>query len=103
HARACSSSLPLYLHDALPILALKAMVIDGRSEPIDNIDETTTVFLSEFTNPVIAALALTALLAAIMSSASSFITIGAAAVVRDRSEEHTSELQSRFDLVCRLL
>src|SRR5438067_10615609 len=23
--------------------------------------------------------------------------------VRDRSEEHTSELQSRFDLVCRLL
>src|SRR5699024_12660726 len=23
--------------------------------------------------------------------------------IRDRSEEHTSELQSRFDLVCRLL
>src|SRR5690349_23937019 len=28
---------------------------------------------------------------------------GAAAVVVDRSEEHTSELQSRRDLVCRLL
>src|SRR5699024_12445153 len=29
---------------------------------------------------------------------------GRSAVVRDlRSEEHTSELQSRFDLVCRLL
>src|SRR5207249_1857334 len=26
-----------------------------------------------------------------------------AALTRDRSEEHTSELQSRFDLVCRLL
>src|SRR5699024_11959801 len=26
-----------------------------------------------------------------------------AIVLRDRSEEHTSELQSRFDLVCRLL
>src|SRR5699024_11386457 len=25
------------------------------------------------------------------------------AVLRERSEEHTSELQSRFDLVCRLL
>src|SRR5699024_11357088 len=25
------------------------------------------------------------------------------ATLRDRSEEHTSELQSRFDLVCRLL
>src|SRR5699024_11282188 len=24
-------------------------------------------------------------------------------IVQDRSEEHTSELQSRFDLVCRLL
>src|SRR5699024_11472805 len=29
--------------------------------------------------------------------------IVAAAVAFDRSEEHTSELQSRFDLVCRLL
>lgn len=64
-------------------LAMKAMVIDGRAEAPTNIDETTTVFLSQFTSPVIAALALTALLAAIMSSASSFITIGAAAVVRD--------------------
>src|SRR5438874_5611577 len=29
--------------------------------------------------------------------------IGACAALRDRSEEHTSELQSRRDLVCRLL
>src|SRR5699024_11814389 len=29
--------------------------------------------------------------------------LDAAAVRKDRSEEHTSELQSRFDLVCRLL
>lgn len=64
-------------------LAMKAMVIDGAADPIANIDETTTTFLSQFTNPIVAALALTALLAAIMSSASSFITIGAAAVVRD--------------------
>src|SRR5699024_12008067 len=28
---------------------------------------------------------------------------GAAAIILSRSEEHTSELQSRFDLVCRLL
>src|SRR5207249_9626170 len=28
---------------------------------------------------------------------------GPAAICRGRSEEHTSELQSRFDLVCRLL
>src|SRR5438067_8296126 len=29
--------------------------------------------------------------------------LGAPARTRERSEEHTSELQSRFDLVCRLL
>src|SRR5207249_7690632 len=30
-------------------------------------------------------------------------TLLAKAIARERSEEHTSELQSRFDLVCRLL
>src|SRR2546421_7055802 len=30
-------------------------------------------------------------------------TIGAPRTLQDRSEEHTSELQSRSDLVCRLL
>lgn len=64
-------------------LALKAMVITGASSEPDTIDNATTHFLSNFTNPVVAGLALTALLAAIMSSASSFITIGAASVVRD--------------------
>lgn len=64
-------------------MALKAMVIDGRADAPVPIDNTTTDFLSNFTSPVVAGLALTALLAAIMSSASSFITIGAAAVVRD--------------------
>src|SRR5207249_11038409 len=36
------------------------------------------------------------------SIASSWVRIVSGATVR-RSEEHTSELQSRFDLVCRLL
>src|SRR5699024_11314825 len=31
------------------------------------------------------------------------VGIGEMAVISSRSEEHTSELQSRFDLVCRLL
>src|SRR5437868_12983150 len=34
---------------------------------------------------------------------SQIITARAWAIPRRRSEEHTSELQSRFDLVCRLL
>lgn len=64
-------------------LALKSMVIEGTATAPETIDNTTTDFLSTFTHPVVAGLALTALLAAVMSSASSFITIGAAAVVRD--------------------
>src|SRR5699024_11716781 len=31
------------------------------------------------------------------------LTVGSATRLSTRSEEHTSELQSRFDLVCRLL
>src|SRR5699024_12178385 len=37
------------------------------------------------------------------NSKASIITRGLAETSRLRSEEHTSELQSRFDLVCRLL
>lgn len=64
-------------------LSLKAMVISGESSAPATLDNATTHFLSNFTSPVVAGLALTGLLAAIMSSASSFITIGAASVVRD--------------------
>ena len=31
------------------------------------------------------------------------ISVDASGATKGRSEEHTSELQSRFDLVCRLL
>src|SRR5207248_4861088 len=31
------------------------------------------------------------------------VPVNAGAVIRNRSEEHTSELQSPYDLVCRLL
>src|SRR5699024_11690458 len=38
---------------------------------------------------------------AIESCVNTYVT--GAFIIADRSEEHTSELQSRFDLVCRLL
>lgn len=64
-------------------LSLRSMTIDGRTEGPADLDSTATYFLDNFTNPVVAGLAITALLAAVMSSASSFITIGAASIVRD--------------------
>lgn len=64
-------------------LSLRSMTIEGRTKGPADVDTTATYFLDNFTDPVVAGLAITALLAAVMSSASSFITIGAASIVRD--------------------
>lgn len=64
-------------------LSVRAAVIEGRIPPFDSIDNVAPYFLNNMINPVVGGLALTALLAAIMSSASSFITIGASAIMRD--------------------
>src|SRR5699024_4533362 len=66
------------------------------------------VFSKVLFNPYITGFILAAILAAIMSTVSSQLLVTSSAVTEDfyrtfRSEEHTSELQSRFDLVCRLL
>src|SRR5699024_12704371 len=77
----------LSLHDALPILILFIVVI--RALAIHRLPKTT--FLALW---MIAALRL---LLPFSIPLTFNIHIGL------RSEEHTSELQSRFDLVCRLL
>lgn len=64
-------------------LSLRAMTIEGTAPELANIDNASTWFLDNVTHPIVGGLALTALLAAIMSSASSFITIGASSVMRD--------------------
>lgn len=69
-------------------LSMKAMVATGKFEAFDDIDLAITSFLGseEVISPIIAGLALVTLLAAIMSSASSFITIGASAIMRDLAQ-----------------
>src|SRR5699024_11352051 len=52
----------------------------------------TAIFTGEFSMPVIVAILIASIFSLLMNRKESF-----------RSEEHTSELQSRFDLVCRLL
>lgn len=64
-------------------LAMRSAVLEGRTEPPATIDDAATDFLANMTHPVLAGLALTTLLAAIMSSTNSFITIGASAIMRD--------------------
>lgn len=66
-------------------LSIRALVIQGQVGAVDNPDLTTNAFLmnDSLIHPLMAGIALTAILSAIMSSASSFITIGASAAVRD--------------------
>ncbi|GEM_PF-570084 len=64
-------------------LSVRSMVDAGFTAPLENIDNTATWFLDSVAHPVVGGIALTGLLAAIMSSASSFITIGASSLMRD--------------------
>ncbi|AWH96422.1 sodium:solute symporter family transporter [Dietzia psychralcaliphila] len=64
-------------------LATRSMTITGDAPEIESIDDTAIWFLDSVTNPIVGGIALTGLLAAIMSSASSFITIGASSMMRD--------------------
>ncbi|UMG91735.1 hypothetical protein [Nocardioides sp. TF02-7] len=64
-------------------LAMRALTAEGRAPELSNIDNTTTWFLDNMTAPVFAGFVMAGLLAAIMSSASSFITIGASSLTRD--------------------
>src|SRR5699024_11732400 len=92
-----SSSLihTLPLHDALPILKgrapFKTPMANGNL-PSYSLESALPIFLH---------------LAAISSSVIKTFSISLCTffppIVAFRSEEHTSELQSRFDLVCRLL
>src|SRR5699024_11926753 len=86
-----TSLLPLPLHDALPILP------DTPINPI--IGNITNPMLEGLVNsePIIAP---NGMVAAIPSTNT---TIRNSTSNGPRSEEHTSELQSRFDIVCRLL
>lgn len=64
-------------------LAVPALVASGRLEPLALADEAAPVFLMEYTPGILAGLVFASILAAIMSTADSFVNIGSAALVRD--------------------
>lgn len=93
-------------------LAMRALTIEGRAPELETIDNTTTWFLDNMTSPAFAGFVMAGLLAAIMSSASSFITIGASSLTRDLTsslgkvvhrELLWGRLASAFVVVCSLL
>lgn len=64
-------------------VVMHAVVLKGILPPLDAADNAAPVFLSVFANPWLAGIVFAGLFAAIMSTADSFLNIGAAAAIHD--------------------
>ncbi|GIW82362.1 MAG: proline permease [Gemmatales bacterium] len=64
-------------------LVMRALVIQGVHSPLANADEAAPQFLQHYAHPLLAGIVFAGLMAAIMSTADSFLNIGAAAIVHD--------------------
>ncbi len=64
-------------------LTSRALYEQGKFPSISSPDESLTAFVIHFTPSIVAALVLAGLLAAIMSTGSAFVTLGAASLIRD--------------------
>ncbi len=64
-------------------LAVPALVASGRMAPLQQPDDAVPMFLLHFTPDLLAGLVVAGILAAIMSTGDSFLSIGSAAMVRD--------------------
>lgn len=64
-------------------LAAAALSAQGTLPALPSADDALIVFLMRYTSPIVAGLVIAGLLAAIMSTGSSFVTLSAASLVRD--------------------
>jgi len=64
-------------------IVMRAAVIDGVVDPLALPDDAASVFLSVFTNPLLAGIVFAGLFAAIMSTSDAFLNIGTAAIIHD--------------------
>lgn len=63
--------------------AVSVLTIRGEFPQMASPDESFTAYLTDFTPPLVAGVVIAGLLSAIMSTGSSFLTLGASSVVRD--------------------
>ncbi len=64
-------------------LSMRALVLQGVHAELTNADDAASQFLQHYAHPILSGVVFAALLAAIMSTADSFLNIGAAAIVHD--------------------
>ncbi|XOV86760.1 MAG: hypothetical protein ACFHX7_17530 [Pseudomonadota bacterium] len=62
---------------------MRALVVDGQTDPLTAPDQAAPVFLSVFASPILAGIVFAGLFAAIMSTADAFLNVGTAAIVHD--------------------
>src|SRR5207249_9046011 len=93
---------PLSLHDALPILTLRVIAIDGPAASGKSSTASLVARRLGWAHLDSGAL-YRAITLAVLDNLEETAGERGKGKRETRSEEHTSELQSRFDLVCRLL
>ncbi|MDA1248538.1 MAG: sodium/proline symporter [Planctomycetota bacterium] len=64
-------------------LAMRALVLQGKHPSLEQADGAAAAFLQSYAHPLLAGVVFAGLFAAIMSTADSFLNIGAAAIVHD--------------------
>jgi len=64
-------------------LSMRALVLDGSHPELANADHAAPQFLQHYAHPILSGVVFAALMAAIMSTADSFLNVGVAAVVHD--------------------
>ena len=64
-------------------MGLRAVVLQGLHSELTNADDAAAEFLQVYAHPLLAGIVVAGLLAAIMSTADSFLNIGAAAIIHD--------------------
>jgi Na+/proline symporter len=64
-------------------LIMRSVVVAGVEDPLTAPDQAAATFLSVFAHPLLAGVVFAGLFAAIMSTADSFLNIGAAAIIHD--------------------
>ncbi len=64
-------------------LAMRALVLSGKHPELATPDDAAPAFLQAFAHPIVAGIVFAGLFSAIMSTADSFLNIGAAAIIHD--------------------
>lgn len=79
-------------------IVVKSLVISGKIPALTNPDDAITVFLMNFTNPVLTGIAFAGIASAVMSTGDSFVNIASAAIVRDIPFALGKKLDSKQEL-----